>query len=131
MAKTILIVDDSSLALEVSEFLINSLGFDSFTCQNGLEALEILNQYAIDLAIIDINMPGMDGYSLIRKIRADKYFGEIPIIISTTESEARDKHKGFESGADAYLIKPVNPDEMVSQINLLIGSPTEGELDGI
>ena len=121
MPKTVLIVDDSQIVLDINKFVIASAGYKVYTALGGLEALEIMGQNPIDLATVDINMPGMDGYTLIKKIRADKAFGEIPIIIVTTESEARDKEKGFEAGANIYLIKPIQPDEMIAQIKLLIG----------
>ncbi len=121
MTKTILIVDDSHIVLDVTEFFISSAGYRVFTAAGGLQALEIMAQNTIDLAIIDINMPGMDGYTLARKIRADKVFGEIPIIIITTEAEAGDKKKGFDAGANAYVIKPVQPEEVLAHIRLLIG----------
>jgi two-component system chemotaxis response regulator CheY len=123
MPRTVLIVDDSKIVLEINRFAISSAGYEIHTALGGLEALEIMTQNAIDLAIIDINMPGMDGYTLTRKIRADKVFGDVPIIIITTETEAQDKRKGFEAGANVYLIKPIQPDEMIAQIKLLIGDP--------
>ena len=121
MAKTVLVVDDSRIALDVCDFALSSAGYSVRTAQGGLEALEILNRQPVDLAMVDINMPGMDGYTLIRKIRSDRTTGEIPVVIITTEAEARDKQKGFEAGANAYLVKPVSPEEMVLQVRLLIG----------
>ena len=121
MAKTILVVDDSRIVLDVTEFFISSAGYRVYTATGGLQALEIMAQKTIDLAIVDINMPGMDGYTLTRKIRADKVFGEIPIIFITTEAEARDKKKGFDAGCNAYVVKPVQPEEVLAHIRLLIG----------
>ena len=121
MAKTVLIVDDSRIALDVCDFAMSSAGYSVLTAQGGVEALEILNRQPVDLAMVDINMPGMDGYTLIRKIRSDRTTGEIPVVIITTEAEARDRQKGFEAGANAYLVKPVSPEEMVLQVRLLIG----------
>ena len=123
MAKTVLIVDDSEIVLDIKKFTISSSGYRVYTALRGYEALEIMGQNEIDLAIVDINMPGMDGYTLIKKIRADKVFGGIPVIIITTETEARDKEKGFEAGANVYLTKPIQPDRMIAQIKLLIGDP--------
>ena len=121
MAKTVLVVDDTRIALDVCDFALSSAGYSVRTAQGGLEALEILNRQPVDLAMVDINMPGMDGYTLIRKIRSDRTTGEIPVVIITTEAEARDRQKGFEAGANAYLVKPVSPEEMVLQVRLLIG----------
>ena len=123
MAKTVLIVDDSRITLDMIEFMISSADYEVITALGGLEALEFMDRKAVDLAVVDINMPGMDGYTLIRKIRSDKIFHEVPIIIITTEAEARDKEKGFEAGANAYLVKPIQADEMIAQIRLLIGEP--------
>jgi two-component system, chemotaxis family, chemotaxis protein CheY len=127
MAKTVLIVDDSRFILDMTGFILSSEGYNVLTALGGFEALEIMNRDAVDLAVIDINMPGMDGYTLIKKIRSDTIFEEIPVIIVTTEAEAKDKQKGFEAGANAYLIKPVQPDEIIAQIRLLIGKAGETE----
>ncbi len=121
MVKTVLLVDDSELILEINRYTLEAVGFQVFTALSGFAALEILGSNSIDLAIVDINMPGMDGDTLIRKIRRDPVFGEIPIIIITTETEARDKKKGFEAGANAYIIKPIPPDELVTNIKMLLG----------
>jgi len=123
MAKTVLIVDDSKITLDINNFALSSAGYRVLTALGGLEALEIMDSKPVDLALIDINMPGMDGYTLIKKIREDSIFGEVPVIIITTETEAKDQQKGFEAGANAYMIKPVSPEEMIMQIQLLIGKP--------
>ena len=121
MAKIVLIVDDSQIALDVGRFTLTAAGYQVLTATGGLEALEIMDGNAVDLILLDINMPGMDGYTLIQKIRADRVFGEVPIAIITTEAEARDRQKGFDVGANAYLIKPVKPEAMIAQVRLLIG----------
>lgn len=122
MPKTILIVDDSRFTLEISSFVASSAGYAALTALDGVEALEILGTNSVDLVIVDINMPGMDGYELIRKIRSDEVLADVPVIIITTETEARDKEKGFAAGANSYLVKPVEPDDVVAQIQLLIGA---------
>ena len=122
MPKTILIVDDSRFTLEINSFVASSAGYAVLTALDGLEALEILGTNSVDLVIVDINMPGMDGYELTRKIRSDEVLADVPIIIITTESEARDKEKGFAAGANSYLVKPVEPDDVVAQIQILIGA---------
>jgi two-component system chemotaxis response regulator CheY len=123
MSKTVILVDDSELILDINQFALSSAGYKVRTALNGLEALDILAREPIDLAVVDINMPGMDGYTLIRKIRVDPEFGEIPVIIITTEAEGRDKKKGFDAGANMYVIKPVEPEELLNNIHLLIGEP--------
>lgn len=121
MPKTILIVDDSEIVLDITEFALTSAGYRSYKATGGSEALVILGKEKIDLMLVDINMPGMDGYTLVSKIRADDQYGDIQIIIITTEAEAKDKQKGFDAGADAYLVKPIVPEELLANVRLLIG----------
>lgn len=121
MPKTVLLVDDSELILDINRFALESGGFKVLTALGGREALETLVAHEVDIAIVDINMPGMDGYTLIKKIRPDPEFGEIPIIIITTEAEAKDKAKGFEAGANSYIVKPVDADELVANVTMLLG----------
>ncbi len=123
MAKAVLITDDSQLILDMNTFLLSSAGYKVYKASGGFEALEIMAQNAVDLVLVDVNMPGMDGYTLTKKIRTDKMFGEVPIVIITTEAEAHDKQQGFDAGANAYIIKPIQPEEMITQIKLLIGEP--------
>ncbi|SMC71254.1 two-component system, chemotaxis family, response regulator CheY [Desulfocicer vacuolatum DSM 3385] len=121
MSKSVLIVDDSQLTLEIISFTVLSAGYRVIRAQGGLEALEILNHTPVDLMVVDIVMPDMDGYTLIRKIRENDAFRATPIIVVTTQSEAKYKQKGFEAGANLYMVKPVHPRELVSQIQLLVG----------
>ncbi len=121
MSKSVLIVDDSELTLEIISFTISSAGYRVITAKSGLEALETLNKNDVDIMVVDIIMPDMDGYTLIRKIRENDEFKDMPIIVLTTQAEARYKQKGFEAGADIYMVKPVHPQEMVTQVRLLIG----------
>ena len=123
MTKSILIVDDSKIVLDISEFVLTSAGYRVFTAEGGNKALEILGKDTIDLMLVDINMPGMDGYTLTAAVRGDDQFNSVRIIIITTEAEARDKQKGFDAGADAYLVKPIVPDELLVHVQLLIGEP--------
>ena len=121
MAKKVLIVDDSAISRDLTGFAIAAVGYEVLTTPGGLEALETMDAHGVDLALVDVNMPGMDGYTLVRKIRSDRVFGEVPVIIVTTEKEAGDRQQGFEAGANAYLVKPIGRDELIAQIQLLIG----------
>jgi len=121
MPKKILTVDDSKIVLDISEFVLTSAGYRVYTAVGGSEALEILGRQKIDLILVDINMPGMDGYELTSAIRSDDQFKAIPIIIVTTEAEAKDKEKGFDVGADAYIVKPIVPEELLAHVKLLVG----------
>ncbi|MEY2194842.1 response regulator transcription factor [Neobacillus sp. BF23-41] len=115
--KTILIVDDDVFIRNlVKDFLMRE-GFKVIASENGVKALEVLNNQFCDLAIVDIMMPVMDGYHLTTEIRKQY---DIPIILLTAKSQIEDKEKGFESGTDDYLIKPFEPKELIFRVNALL-----------
>jgi len=124
MAKRVLIVDDSQMVRTILSFTVETAGYDHECAASGSEALEMLASQAFDIALVDLNMPNMDGYSLIRKVRAELAMHAMPIIIITTAAEATDRERGFEAGADLYLVKPVDEQELVMNIKMLIGDPT-------
>jgi two-component system chemotaxis response regulator CheY len=75
----------------------------------------------VDLVVTDINMPVMDGYTFVERIREDDQFEDLPIVIVSTEDEAKDKQRGFDAGANVYIVKPTEPEELVENIKLLLG----------
>ena len=121
MSKTILIVDDSEMISNYHAYALKSAGFKVISAVNGADAMELLYQHDVDLIITDINMPIMDGYTLIENIRKEEEYREIPIIIISTEDEANDKKRGFEAGADLYITKPVEPTNLVENVKVLLG----------
>lgn len=118
--KRILIVDDSEMARNFHAYILRNMGFDAITAMDGSEALEKFFADPFDLVITDINMPLMDGYEFVRRIREEAQFEEIPIIIVSTEDEARDKQKGYEAGANIYIVKPTDPEQLVENVRLLM-----------
>ncbi len=122
MAKHVLIVDDSQIVLNLHRYILEEAGFQCTTAENGFVALELLAQDQFDLVITDINMPRMDGYELTRKIREMDDYKHIPIIIISTEQEAQDKNKGFEAGANAYIVKPAEPENLIMNVNMLLSA---------
>ncbi len=120
MAKSVLIVDDSAVIRNSLGFLLETEGFEVQTAGNGIEGLEKIQTYQFDTIIADINMPKMHGYELIKEIRKRENYKDIPIIIITTEEEAADKKKGFEAGANLFLIKPTEPKKMVKYVKMFL-----------
>lgn len=120
MAKSVLIVDDSAVIRNSLCFLLENEGFDVQTASNGIEGLEKIQALQFDTIIADINMPKMHGYELIREIRKFENYQDVPIIIITTEEEAADKRKGFEAGANLFLIKPTEPKKMVKYVKMFL-----------
>ena len=118
--KTILIVDDSEFVRSYHSYILEQAQFQVITAVDGSDGLEKLYTNACDLVLTDINMSNMDGYEFIRRVRADGKYNSLPIIIVSTESEAKDKMKGFEAGANLYIVKPSSPEMMVENIRMVM-----------
>jgi two-component system, chemotaxis family, chemotaxis protein CheY len=118
--KTILIVDDSQFVRSYHSYILEQAHFQVITAVDGSDGLEKLFTNSCDLVLTDINMSNMDGYEFIRRVRADGKYGSLPIIIVSTESEAKDKMKGFEAGANLYIVKPSSPEMMVENIRMIL-----------
>src|SRR5450631_519795 len=118
--KTILIVDDSQFVRTYHSYILEQARFHVITAMDGSDGLEKLYTNSCDLVLTDINMSNMDGYEFIRRVRADGKYSSLPIIIASTESEGKDKMKGFEAGANLYLIKPSSPEMMVENIRMIM-----------
>jgi len=106
--KKVMIIDDSSTVRKFVSFSLKMKGFDVIVAEDGLDALEKMPNDGVDLIITDLNMPNMDGYTLITNIRGSEKFAHIPIIILSSESGDDDIEKGRKLGANAYLVKPFN-----------------------
>jgi DNA-binding NarL/FixJ family response regulator len=135
---TLLLVDDDpNLILLVTDYL-RFQGYEVLTAENGLQALEIINTTTPELIICDIMMPEMDGYSLVQKLRSDPDKQWIPIIFLSAKGQSNDRIKGLETGADVYMVKPFEPEELVAQVKsslrqtdrLLQHSSKTGSLEG-
>lgn len=113
----ILMVDDDSNIRELVTIFLEKEGFTVFNAEDGVEALAVLEKTTVDLAIIDIMMPNMDGWELCSAI---KNFQEMPVIFLTARGEIEQKIKGFSLGADDYVVKPFAPEELVARIRVLL-----------
>ena len=120
MSKRILIIDDSPIVRNLHSVMLKSAGFTTEVAENGFDALEKAMKADYDLMIVDINMPKMDGFEFCKHMRANGKYKDIPLLIVSTESEAEDKMKGFKAGANLYLIKPVKPEVLIENVNLLL-----------
>ena len=118
--RTILIVDDSEYVRSYHSYILEQAHFHVITAFDGSDGLEKLYTNSCDLVLTDINMGHMDGYDFIRRIRADEKYRSIPIIIVSTESESKDKMKGFEAGANLYMVKPSSPEMMIEKIRMVL-----------
>jgi two-component system chemotaxis response regulator CheY len=117
--KKVLVVDDSRVVRSYHGNILKSAGFQVDGAADGVEALEKALSEEYDIILCDINMPRMDGLTFIKKYRElDK---ETPIIIITTQEEAINRQKGYEAGANLYIVKPVKPQTLITHVKMLLG----------
>jgi len=125
-AKTILIVDDDANICELVRLYLEKEGFETIVCFNGKRALEIFHEGNVDLAILDIMMPKVDGITVCREIRKES---QMPVIMLTAKGETFDKVLCLELGADDYVVKPFEGKELVARVKAVLRrtAPSEKE----
>ena len=113
----VLVVDDCRMTRRLLSMYLRAGGFDVIVAENGLEALEKLGRDACGLVITDLNMPQMDGVEFTRELKAHPMYGQIPVIMLTTQGEARERENGLEAGVSLFLTKPISHEELIQEIN--------------
>jgi len=129
--QTILVVEDDKHISKLVKYNLEKAGFDCTVTVTGEDALEVLDRESIDLIILDIMLPKMDGFETCRHIKQDKKLSGIPIIMLTAKGEEVDKVVGFELGADDYVVKPFSPRELILRVKAILkrGKRKEAEKD--
>ncbi len=121
MGKTVLVVDDSSTMRQMVAFTLTGAGFQVVEAGNGKEAMgKVAGGVKPDLVVTDLNMPEMDGIGLIKEIRKTASLKFIPILMLTTESADAKKKEGQAAGATGWIVKPFNPEQMLSVIKKVL-----------
>lgn len=120
MAKTILIVDDSASLRQVVAIALKTAGYDVMEASDGRDALAKLNGQKINLIISDLNMPNMDGISLVKAVKQLPNYRFTPVIMLTTESQQQKKTEGQLAGAKAWVTKPFQPEQLIAAVGKLI-----------
>ena len=128
MDKKILIVDDDFDTLHMVGKMLERHGFQILAANNGEKALNVAQSEIPDLILLDVMMPGMDGYEVTRQLRAMENTAFIPIILFTAKAQVDDKLEGFEAGADDYLTKPTHPAELIARVKTILTRPKTGAL---
>ncbi|PSF37464.1 DNA-binding response regulator [Aphanothece hegewaldii CCALA 016] len=113
--KLLLIDDDPNLILLVKDYL-EFRGYEVVTAENGRDAMEVLTKQQPDMIICDVMMPEMDGYSFVETLRQDHRTNWIPVMFLSAKGQSQDRVKGLTKGADVYMIKPFEPEELVAQV---------------
>jgi two-component system, sensor histidine kinase and response regulator len=116
-APTVLIVDDNAQNLQVLANILRERRFRVATARDGFRALDFLRKRTPDLILLDIMMPGMDGFEVCRRLKSDKASKDIPVLFISALSETGDKLKGFEAGALDYITKPFQKEEVFARVN--------------
>jgi len=117
----ILVADDEDDVRDLIVYRLTRSGYDVLEAKDGQQALELALANTPDLAVLDVMMPKLDGYELTRRLRADDATSRIPVILLTARTQEADVSQGFEVGADDYLKKPFNPDELVARVRAVLG----------
>ena len=114
----ILVVEDDANARRLMETVLEQHGYQPLLARDGVEALEVLDRKHVDLIVLDIMMPRMDGYAFTQMLRESG--SELPILMVTAKEKPADKHRGFIIGTDDYMVKPVDEEEMILRIAALL-----------
>jgi len=115
----ILLVDDSKTELFHLSDLLTKRGFNVRTAENGEEAMRRLAEGKPDLILMDVVMPGTNGYQLTRTITRDPRYAGVPVIMCTSKGQETDRVWGLRQGASDYVVKPVDPEDLMAKINAL------------
>jgi two-component system chemotaxis response regulator CheY len=119
--KRILLVDDAATVRMYHGRILTEAGYAVEEAINGMEALEKALSSPFDLYLVDVNMPRMDGYSLLRELRGHGELPQAPAVMISTEAEARDQTAAYVAGANDYIVKPTRPDLLLAHVRVLLG----------
>jgi DNA-binding response OmpR family regulator len=124
-AARILVVDDQAEIREMTATVLRGAGHAVTTADSGTEALRALRAAGFDLVLLDINMPGMDGWETLRLLRADEAAGSVTVAMFSVKGEIRDKVQGLQAGATDFITKPFAVDELLERVARLIARGRE------
>jgi len=117
---TILVIDDDELVSRTLQRALKLYGHQVMVANSGAEGLQIARRHRPDLFVLDIMMPGADGYQVCRQIRGDPLLTELPVLFLTAKAKDEDKIEGFRAGADDYLSKPFNMEELQLRLKAIL-----------
>src|SRR5262245_30955536 len=120
--KTILTVDDSTSMRQMVRATLQSAGYGVVEAADGQEALDFARKNVVDLVISDVNMPRMDGITLVGELRNLPTYRLTPLLLLTTESSTEKKQEGKRAGATGWIVKPFNPPQLLATLNRLFGT---------
>jgi two-component system chemotaxis response regulator CheY len=116
----IMVVDDCKTTRKLLGHYLKSRGYQVVFAENGLDALEKLGTDSVNMIMTDLNMPYMDGLELIKTLRSDSTWSDIPVLMVTTENDGMEKERAIELGANGYIVKPVSGEVIAHNIKLIL-----------
>jgi two-component system phosphate regulon response regulator PhoB len=122
-APLVLVADDDEVIVGLISYRLEHSGYRVIAALDGQEALRLAHVERPALAVIDVMMPRIDGYELTRRLRGDEATRELPIILLTAQAQEADSDRGFDAGADAYVVKPFSPEELRALVAELLARP--------
>ncbi len=125
MPKKILAVDDERHIVRLVEVNLQRAGYEVVTAYDGREALEKVKSENPDLVVLDVMMPYMDGFEVLKNLKAEPATAEIPVIMLTAKAQDADVFRGWQSGVDCYLTKPFNPMELLTFVKRIFDSQAQ------
>jgi two-component system alkaline phosphatase synthesis response regulator PhoP len=116
MRKRILLVEDDPASLRLTQYTLEQGGYEVLTAITGLEGLKKAQSESPDLVILDVMLPGMEGFDICYYLRAEPQTARLPILMLSAKAREADRDVGLKAGADDYLVKPISPSEILSRV---------------
>jgi len=135
MDKKILVIEDDPATLRLVDYSLRHDGYQVLTASNGLEGIQKAHNEAPDLIILDVMLPGMDGFEICHSLRSEPDTAQLPILMLSAKAQEIDKNTGLKVGADDYLAKPADPSEIVRRVESLLApkkhaAPAQEKVNG-
>ena len=127
MSNKILVIEDDPVSSRLASYTLEKAGYQVVTASNGLQGLRKARSEKPDLLILDVMLPGVDGFEICHRLRADPQTAQLPILMLSAKFQEIDRQTGLKAGANVYLTKPVSPSEMVSRVEELLAQKTSSE----
>ncbi|MBA7594259.1 Sensor histidine kinase RcsC [subsurface metagenome] len=118
--RKILVIEDDPSALKFTAYALEQEGYQVLTAANGVEGLKMAQEEKPDLVVLDVLLPGMDGFELCHRLRNADATANLPILMLSVKARESDKNMGLKVGADEYLTKPTGPDELMASVGRLL-----------
>lgn len=116
MKKKILIIEDNEQNLYLTRFILEANGYEVVAAKDGPDGVDLAGQELPDLILLDIQLPGMDGYAVARALRSNENLDKIPIVAVTSYAMVGDRERGLEAGCTGYIEKPINPETFMMEV---------------